>query len=167
MAQWTDADLGNAFDDYTGVDVDRSFGYVYNGDDIDETVSGYGANPPRVGIDFFEGPFSDLNDGIDNDRDGVIDELDTLDNKKVVTERIGLSKFIHFTNAAPPGQDDPDTDVELYNYLTGKWGNGTALTYFGSGYNTASTDFSNYSFPGTTDPLKRGLWTECSSNNKR
>ena len=25
-------------------------------------------NPPAIGVDFFQGPYSDKNDGIDNDR---------------------------------------------------------------------------------------------------
>lgn len=58
---WTDADLGNAFDDFVGCDVQRGLGYLYNGDDNDEDGSspGYGKNPPAIGIDFFEGPYKD------------------------------------------------------------------------------------------------------------
>jgi len=37
---WTDADLGYAQDDYTGCDVQRGLGYMYNGDDFDESASG-------------------------------------------------------------------------------------------------------------------------------
>lgn len=75
---WTDADVGNPADDYVGCDVRRGLGYVYNGDDDDQTTAsapGYGAFPPAVGIDFFEGPYQD-NNGKDNlssyDPDGNI-----------------------------------------------------------------------------------------------
>lgn len=165
MAQWADPDLGNGADDYVGVDVGRSFGYCINGDDDDETDSGYGLNPPGVGIDFFEGPFSDFKDGVDNDRDGVIDEVDSLPNGTIQTERIALSKFFYFNNETSGPKIDPVTDVELYNYLTGKWKDGTTLTYGGDGYDQASTDFADFSFPRDTDPQGRAFWSECSENN--
>ncbi len=60
----TDADIGGAIDDYTGCDVERGFGFMYNADDFDNPYSGqngYGANPPAIGIDFFLGPYMDNN----------------------------------------------------------------------------------------------------------
>ncbi|MBE9467244.1 MAG: T9SS type A sorting domain-containing protein [Bacteroidetes bacterium] len=66
---WTDADLGNADDDYVGCDVGKGLGYLYNGDDFDEQGKegpiNYGEQPPAIGIDFFEGPYQDA-DGLDN-----------------------------------------------------------------------------------------------------
>lgn len=58
---WTDADLGQYDDDYVGCDVNRGLGYLYNGDDMDGDGNGrtYGAQPPAVGMDFFEGPYQD------------------------------------------------------------------------------------------------------------
>ena len=35
-----------------------------------KALLGYGFNPPAIGVDFFQGPLADPNDGIDNDRDG-------------------------------------------------------------------------------------------------
>ena len=68
FGQWVDADLGNAFDDFVGCDVQRGLGFCYNGDNVDEDNTGgqfgYGETPPAIGIDFFEGPFQD-NDYID------------------------------------------------------------------------------------------------------
>ena len=54
-------------------------GYCYNGDAEDEGAAGYGLNPP-LWCNFFQGPLADENDGIDNDRDGLIDEEDGIDN---------------------------------------------------------------------------------------
>ena len=45
-----DADLGNFNDDYIGCDSTRSLGYFYNGDADDETSTGFGINPPALGI---------------------------------------------------------------------------------------------------------------------
>lgn len=49
---WVDFDLGNAMDDYVGTDVGRNMVYVYNGDADDETIMGYGLNPPACGMMF-------------------------------------------------------------------------------------------------------------------
>jgi hypothetical protein len=70
FGQWVDPDLGYSDDDYVGCDVGRGLGFCYNGDADDETAGGYGLNPPAVGIDFFQGPLADINDSIDNDKDG-------------------------------------------------------------------------------------------------
>lgn len=66
---WTDADLGDEEDDFVGCDVARGLGYLYNGQAQDGDGSGktYGAGPPAIGIDFFEGPYQDVdyNNNID------------------------------------------------------------------------------------------------------
>ena len=67
FSQWVDADLGYQKDDYVGCDVERGLGYCYNGTNVDGTglPTHYGANPPAVGVDFFQGPYLDP-DGYDN-----------------------------------------------------------------------------------------------------
>jgi hypothetical protein len=69
FSQWVDPDLGYAWDDYVGCDVNRGLGYCYNGEEIDGSGQSfaYGANPPAVGVDFFQGPYIDP-DGSDNPR---------------------------------------------------------------------------------------------------
>ncbi|MGA3014316.1 MAG: hypothetical protein ABSD71_09810 [Bacteroidales bacterium] len=67
FSQWVDPDLGYAFDDYVGCDVGRGLGYCYNGNPEDGSgqPQAYGAHPPAVGVDFFQGPYLDP-DGCDN-----------------------------------------------------------------------------------------------------
>ncbi|MCQ2279247.1 MAG: hypothetical protein MJZ49_00395 [Bacteroidales bacterium] len=67
FSQWVDPDLGWADDDYVGCDVARGLGYCYNGRNIDGQglAQHYGAQPPAVGVDFFQGPYLDP-DGYDN-----------------------------------------------------------------------------------------------------
>lgn len=67
FSQWVDSDLGYPKDDYVGCDVERGLGYCYNGTNVDGTglKTHYGANPPAVGVDFFQGPYLDP-DGYDN-----------------------------------------------------------------------------------------------------
>jgi hypothetical protein len=67
FSQWVDPDLGYVNDDYVGCDVKRGLGYCYNGTPIDGSgqTQAYGAHPPAVGVDFFQGPYLDP-DGYDN-----------------------------------------------------------------------------------------------------
>ena len=69
FAVYLDPDIGCSEDDYVGCDVQRGLGYQYNADAIDNDgcngTQAIGANPPAIGVDFFEGPYQD-NDGIDN-----------------------------------------------------------------------------------------------------
>ena len=46
---WADPDLGNAVDDFVGIDTTRSLAYVYNADGVDD--GGYGEQPPALGVD--------------------------------------------------------------------------------------------------------------------
>lgn len=52
FSAWTDADLGNAADDYFATDVGRNMYYFYNADPDDEGAYGYGINPPAQGVIF-------------------------------------------------------------------------------------------------------------------
>lgn len=67
FSPWIDTDLGYAFDDFVGCDVQRGLGYCYNGTDTDGSgqVEAYGDQPPAVGVDFFQGPYMDP-DNYDN-----------------------------------------------------------------------------------------------------
>ncbi len=57
---WSDPDLGQADNDLVGCDVETSFGFCYNGSNVDAQ---YGSSPPAVGYDFFKGPIGD--DGVE------------------------------------------------------------------------------------------------------
>lgn len=145
FGQWTDADLGAYDDDYVGCDVGRGLGYTYNGDQNDgtsalPTIGTYGANPPAIGMDFFEGPLADPGDGVDNDRDGTTDEIG---------EQIIMSKFLFYNNDFTI-IGNPENASHFYNYLSGFWKDGSPFTYDGNGYG-GSTPY-DFMFPGDTDP---------------
>lgn len=157
---WVDPDLGDAFDDYVGCDVERGLGYCYNGDNDDGTAAGYGSNPPAIGMDFFQGPLADPNDGIDNDRDSLIDEPN---------EQIIMSKFVYYDNDWS-SRGNPSTATHYYNYLKGIWKDGTSITYGGNGYQTGSE--CDFMFPDDSDPYGWGTdgitqdpWSEESEGN--
>ncbi len=141
---WNDVDLGYAFDDYVGCDVGRGLGYQYNGEAFDPGTFGYGSNPPCIGQAFFEGPLADPNDGIDNNRNGRIDEPG---------EEIIMSQFVYYSNDFTV-TGNPFTATDYYNYLQGIWRDGTPMTYGGNGHGgSVRTDFM---FPGTSDPTNWG-----------
>lgn len=174
FGQWVDPDLGNAVDDFVGCDVGRGLGYCYNGDADDDGASGYGANPPAVGVDFFQGPIADLSDTTDNDRDGCVDCTylkDTLgviqiipDN--VLGEQIIMSKFVYYNNDFTI-TGNPVGFANFYTYLQGIWKDNDTMKYGGDG-KTSGGPVCDFMFPGTTDPEffpTLGNWTETTAGN--
>ncbi|MFT5969903.1 MAG: hypothetical protein ACI8ZO_000402 [Flavobacteriales bacterium] len=156
IGQWVDADLGDYQDDYVGCDVGRGLGYCYNGDGDDGGANGYGSKPPAIGMDFFQGPLADENDGIDNDRDGTVDEAG---------EQITMSKFVYYNNNFSLS-GNPQTGTHYYNYLDGKWKDGQAIVYGGDGRTSGGVPC-DFMFPGDTDPegwgtagVPQAPWTE-------
>ena len=179
FSQYLDADVGNYADDYTGCDVSRGLGYMYNGDLIDESDGGklgYGENPPAIGCDFFEGPYQDA-DGIDNpgpyfdeatQTEVVPTVVDALANNGIVykgigigysdgiidNERFGMRRFTYYTSTSAYPYNDPGPAAEYYNFMEGQWANGSEMYYGGLGTgNGGSQTLSDYMFPGTSDPL--------------
>jgi hypothetical protein len=150
FGQWTDADLGAYDDDYVGCDVARGLGYTYNGDANDgtsplPTVGTYGANPPAIGMDFFEGPVADTGDGVDNDRDGTVDEPG---------EEIIMSQFVYYNNDFTV-TGNPENATHYYNYLSGFWKDGSPFTYGGNAYGGSTP--CDFMFPGDSDPIGWGV----------
>ncbi len=147
---WNDADLGGAADDYVGCDVGLNLGFTYNGRLTDAV---YGTKPPAVGIVFLNGPLVDTLDGIDNNKNNLIDEIN---------EDYIMSKFIYYTsiNGLPIG--NPTFMDDYYSYLAGEWMNNQQITYGGDGYffNNGNTGIPcNYMYPGTSDPAFTTDWT--------
>lgn len=134
FSTWFDPDLGNANDDIIGCDIPRGLGYCYNSDADDEGPLGYGINPPAVGFDFFQGPFADYFDGIDNDRDGCPDAVKNEDGICVaenpalgINERIIMSGFMYFNNTSDFFSGNPENGTQFYNYMRSLWKNGDNL----------------------------------------
>lgn len=183
---WSDADLGNGWDDFVGCDVQRGLGYLYNGD-IDDNVEdqGYGLFPPAVGIDFFEGPYIDATgsdelssynpDGeLDCERgyryiDGVL-VYDSLGSGIMMNGNIN---GLNFGDGVPDNErwgmrrfiyfsntggpsGDPVVAADYYRYLTGYWKNGKRMTYGGTGYDDITDLDADFIFPGDSDPCNWG-----------
>ena len=171
---WDDCDLGDYQDDYVGCDVTRGLGYQYNGENYDYDVggqTGYHDKLPAIGCDFFQGPYADVGDSVDNDRDGCIDCTWNLDANgkscptcgvykldKDLPEQCIMSRFTYYNNAAGiNGNPSAQQNGYPYYYLMeGKWENGSDMTYGASGLTAANTPC-KFLYPGTTDPLGWGL----------
>jgi hypothetical protein len=131
VSMWSDVDLGYYGDDYIGSNVADNYGYAYNADGVDETVSGvpgYGNYIPAQGFNIVKGPLANLNDGIDNNNNGITDEIG---------EDCKMNKLTYFSNnfsGVPLGTTGPTTGQEYYNYMSGFWKDGSPFTCGGNAY---------------------------------
>lgn len=134
LSLFDDADIGFYGDDYVGCDVMDEYGYLY--------TATLPANEPVTGYQLLKKPFADANDGIDNDRDGIIDEFQ---------EELYLSGFYYFNNSfagIPVAMTDPDNATQYYQYMTGYWRDSTPFTCGGNAYGGSIP--SQYTFPSNT-----------------
>ena len=188
FSPWTDVDLGYAKDDYVGCDVERGLGYGYNGSATDGSgqPEAYGAQPPAVGIDFFQGPYMDP-DGLDNPkytfelhvldstpnatggydyvydtvaRHQIVDESINgvnFGNGIVDDERFGMRRFVYHNNSSADN-GDPTTAPQYYNYLRGIWKNGAKMRYGGNAFSGSDVvgPECDFMFPGDSDPWNWG-----------
>ncbi|MEM1096418.1 MAG: T9SS type A sorting domain-containing protein [Bacteroidota bacterium] len=146
LGWWSDGDLGNAANDFVGVDTLLDMGFYYNGEDFDAGLDGYGDRPPALGMLLTKG-LDGRSDGRDNDSDGVIDEAD---------ERLGFTNMVFYTSDSTPQGNFSSSTIEPYNYLRSIWRDGQPVTFGGTGYGGLET--TKYMFPG--DPVTAQYWSE-------
>lgn len=133
---FTDADLGDASDDFIGCDVPRNLTFCYNSDNVDGTghPPSYGINPPAVGFKFLQTP--------------VIKSIQP-------PETLGMSSFCyHNKNISYTCEREPGLPGLVYKYLQG-------LKSDGSSWLDASKSppvRTKYTFSG--DPETNSGWTE-------
>ena len=188
FSPWTDVDLGYGWDDYVGCDVGRGLGYGYNGTAVDGSgePEAYGAQPPALGIDFFQGPYMDA-DGFDNPKysfeiQANLDHVDPVTGDSIFTydtisatqmvdesingvnfgngivddERFGMRRFVYHNNNSGDN-GDPETAPEYYNYLRGIWKNGAKMQFGGDAFQTDVVGPEcDFMFPGDSDPWNWG-----------
>ncbi|MFH1321059.1 MAG: T9SS type A sorting domain-containing protein [Bacteroidota bacterium] len=173
-----DIDIGNAFNDYIGCDVERGSFFGYNGDAIDWT---YGANPPALSVTFLKGPLMET-DGLDNTKGGCDASVNGFgfDDGIIDNESWGMTTFLYYINCASGPLCDPKVGegTKYYNLMKGIWGDSTKMVYGGIGHQAGcpppfSCIETNFMFSGSTDPCGWGtggvpqaeLWTEETSGN--
>ena len=153
ISHWTDSDLGFYQDDFAGCHIGKNLGYGYNGDAVDDIPDGYGPTPPAIGVTVLQGPPADANDGIDNNNNGMTDEAG---------EENLMTAFLVYDNNNNPVYGNPASSQEYYNYMTGRWRNGTPWTYGGNG-STGGSNNTNFIYPGNSDSTyfsTLGPWNE-------
>lgn len=202
FSQYLDPDIGFSENDYVGCDVSRGLGYAYNGTAFDPTQGsqiGYGNNPPAIGVDFFEGPYQDI-DGLDNPGPRFDPNTNTwitpsvqnaIDSSGIVyigigtgygdgivdNERYGMRRFTYFDRESNYPYTDPSNYVQYYNFMRGRWADGSTMYYGGRGFTGSpgvTSIESEYMFPGESDPLfwsTNGVdpgfaWTEEQAGNQ-
>lgn len=183
FGNWVDPDLGASNNDFVGCDVNRGLGYCYNGTEIDDDFQGqqgYGANPPAIGLDYFEGPYQDA-DGINNNYGigpnealnglGYFNPADQNPDTIKDNERFGMRRFVYYNIGRTIDNGDPTASAHYYNYLRGIWKNGQRMRHGGNGFNSSAVENveTDFMFPGDSDPLRWGTkgiavqntnWTE-------
>jgi len=115
VCMWSDPDVGDATDDYSGCDTTLSLGYTYNGNPSDAT---YGLNPPATGFDFFQGPVVPGE---------PTDTAKALGRRIPGAKNLGMSAFFFFINSDPVYSDPnlgeyAEGTLEMYNLFQGKIG---------------------------------------------
>lgn len=143
----------------------------------------YGINPPAIGIDFFRGPLKDPNgkDDLSNWNNGTLDcnngyKFDSVSQSMIIAgasdimngningqffgdniidnERLGMQHFVKFSCGSGNGAtDSPKSAIDYYNYMQGKWKDGSSLMYGGYGYGSLSVAnvTAMFKYPGKSD----------------
>lgn len=151
ISMWLDADLGCHLDDYIGCISEEKMAFVYNQDAQDGQpgcscpggVATFCDDIPVTGIKVLRGPKNEAGD-------------DT-----------GFSSFV-YTNSGgnvniPPGTIEPDYDIEYYRYMSGKWKDGTHITFGWYGYDPSDPQPYNYVYDGNPSDVQG--WSECTENS--
>lgn len=125
ITYWQDLDLGNWQDNFLGCYPERNYIYAYNADSLDDLPLGYGDHPPILSTIVLNGPNAEPNDNIDNNNNGTIDESG---------EKNLLSGYLSFNGGCCFPSGSATSPVEHYYYMTGRWQDGTPMTYGGNGY---------------------------------
>jgi hypothetical protein len=142
FSKWSDPDLGDAWDDFVGIDSTLSLGYVYNGLAQDET---YGV-PPAAGYDFFQGPIVA----------SVGDRAHYNFGFKEGYKNLPVSTFAFYINGSSiyndPDLKQPSGTEQMYNYMQGKLWNGASFIDPTSG--------STVKIALAGDPITRQGWVD-------
>ena len=111
LCQWSDPDLGDAGDDFTGCDVELSLGFVYNSKTLDAEFRKFNLAPPASGYDFLQGPI------VPSAGDSAVFDL----KYKKGYKNLPMTSFIYFA-AGGTYSDPPFTlngSVQWYQMLRG------------------------------------------------
>ena len=138
VSLWVDFDLGCPLDDYIGCSPDHNAFFVYNADAIDGEVSGQCFNSPNT-------PYGDNPPA-----------------QSIVFLNQSLDYFTYYIPSVDglPVVTSPGVDIEYYNYMIGRWRDGTYLTEGSHGYDPNNTNIVPHAFPDKpNDPNGWSMYT--------
>ena len=77
---------------------------------------------------------------------------------------LGMNSFIYYNGLGtnPSGTSDPAIPNGFYNYLRGRWADGSRIQFGGNGYNTGGEE-TNFAFPSSPDCNSLSCWSMCSA----
>ncbi|MBL0054404.1 MAG: hypothetical protein IPP29_24435 [Bacteroidetes bacterium] len=106
-----------------------------------------------INIQILNGPLPPLNDGIDNNHNGIVDEQN---------ERCMMEHFIFYPGPDNSPYGDPTDAQHHYHHLKSEWGDGSHITFGedGTNHNNPPT---NFMYSGT--PYDTTGWTEITANH--
>lgn len=120
--------VGSPNDDYIGCTPPTNYAFAYNGDTIDSNppqgIAPYGIKPPMISTVILNGPLAESNDSIDNNNNGITDE---------VGEKNLMSHFIDSKNDPTGVHGHPNLAIDFYNFMSGRWCDSSQITYGGEG----------------------------------
>ncbi|MDD5569743.1 MAG: T9SS type A sorting domain-containing protein [Bacteroidales bacterium] len=168
IGHWVDFDIGGAYDDYIGCDVQRGSFFGYNGDNQDTPAGGqlaYDKPPPAEAVVVLAGPYMDPNGKDDkwdyNNLPSISDPAwngingNGFGDSIIDNERLGLCGFFSFNNTSAP-IGDPVNAAEYYNYLKGYWRESIRMQYGGDGHDGTCGPETNFIYPCDSDPYHWG-----------
>ncbi|QTN37756.1 T9SS type A sorting domain-containing protein [Cryomorphaceae bacterium] len=154
---WFHAELGfvNGADRFE-YDVPRKLAIFYdcngytNGGCSDDTLALQGRAPQVSAIQLMEGPPAPVNNQVDDDQDGIVDE---------VGERYGVESVILYYGVGVGGE--PNTLSHWHHFSKARWRDGRRMIHAGNGIDGSSFDpTTKYYFPRVSHPDFTDEWSE-------
>jgi hypothetical protein len=144
VSYWSDVDLGDAADDFSGCDTQLKLAYTYNADNNDYV---YGTPPPAIGYDLLQTPIVEGEPG---------DSARFMNKWVKGYTNQNISSFVIYLGGHPyyrdPAQGVPEGSVQLYNYMRGFIWNGDTIV------NPLNGQPTNFMLTG--DPFNNIGWYE-------
>lgn len=129
---WQDQDIGYFMDDYIGCNPKGGYCFAYNSKPIDNPLTGFGINPPAQSTLLLSAP------GDSNSSSSL--------------------KGFHYYENDFSVTGNPSRPEHYWNYLNGRWKDGTPVSYGGNGF--GGQDTASFMYCGSDDPTGRPHWSE-------
>jgi hypothetical protein len=130
ISMWADVDLGDAEDDFVGIDSVLNLQYSYNARPVDLVYNPL--PPPCIGFEFLQGPLVQGISGQDLNKNGIDDAIDygMYNGRKVgpgFINRAMNAGFYLIKDGTEPRVGVLLGSAQYYNYFQGKYYDGSAV----------------------------------------